>query len=575
MQTLGLVDSLGNSLRAPAAKSAERVERKAITSHDVLNEAYHYDRPSSFSRGLRINMGAVDLPLISGTASIDDEGVSVYVGDFRAQLWRTYRNITRLLESEGADWHDIVRTSCYLRDIERDYKDFNEFALSSSTGSASIRSPRAPESRRGFAGKSFWLRSKRSQCCLTLRSRRVCLRRSLLRKPEKGRLSARGCTVPWWSGASGRRRDFGLTRTLPARNPFGEACPQVPLGAICNWECIFDELGIEQDWHRFLFDDPKWALDVSRQYNDRSEEVVGRRLLPETTPDPSRQWPPVKMLHDVFEAKNVWEGGKNGSWWLLQSADSPQELSKLLDRVEKRLDNLRAFMLPDNWQEEKARLMALGCKPPLYRGQRGPCTFATSVYGPENLMLLWYDDRDLFTRFSDLIGRAILGIARVLDEEAGYTPATAPRGWGWADDNSCLFNTRAYEAFAMPIHRAVFGTYAQEPKDSRYQHSDSNMAHLLPQLGSLNLTGTNFGPTLRVGQIRSHLPNAVIDGQLAPFTFSRNDEPNMIAEFLRDFDEARETRGLVFATAGSINNGSRLSGMRLLMAAIQRYGRYE
>ena len=31
---------------------------------------------------------------------------------------------------------------------------------------------------------------------------------------------------------------------------------------------------------------------------------------------------------------------------------------------------------------------------------------------------------------------------------------------------------------------------------------------------------------------------------------------------------------LVFATAGSINNGSRLTGMRLIMAAIQRYGRY-
>jgi enamine deaminase RidA (YjgF/YER057c/UK114 family) len=71
-------------------------------------------------------MGSVSMLLISGTASIDDEGKSVHIGDFRAQLWRTYRNITRLLEAEGATWHDIVRTSCYLRDIERDYKDFNE-----------------------------------------------------------------------------------------------------------------------------------------------------------------------------------------------------------------------------------------------------------------------------------------------------------------------------------------------------------------------------------------------------------------------------------------------------------------
>lgn len=48
----------------------------------------------------------------------------------------------------------------------------------------------------------------------------------------------------------------------------------------------------------------------------------------------------------------------------------------------------------------------------------------------------------------------------------------------------------------------------------------------------------------------------------------------IVLEFLRDFDMARERRGLVFATAGSINNGTRLSSMRLVMAAIQRYGRY-
>jgi enamine deaminase RidA (YjgF/YER057c/UK114 family) len=30
------------------------------------------------------------------------------------------------LASENATWHDVVRTSCYLRDIERDYEAFNE-----------------------------------------------------------------------------------------------------------------------------------------------------------------------------------------------------------------------------------------------------------------------------------------------------------------------------------------------------------------------------------------------------------------------------------------------------------------
>lgn len=126
MKKIGFADCCGKVLPTPPKPSLEIVERKAITNHNVLNEAYHYSKPSSFSRGLRVNLGSVDMLLISGTASIDENGVSLYVGDFRAQLWRTYRNITELLEAEGATWHDIVRTSCYLRDIERDYKDFNE-----------------------------------------------------------------------------------------------------------------------------------------------------------------------------------------------------------------------------------------------------------------------------------------------------------------------------------------------------------------------------------------------------------------------------------------------------------------
>ena len=66
----------------------------------------------------------------------------------------------------------------------------------------------------------------------------------------------------------------------------------------------------------------------------------------------------------------------------------------------------------------------------------------------------------------------------------------------------------------------------------------------------------------------------MIYGQLSPFTLSRNEEPAILAELMRDFAETRDTRGLVFTTAGSINNGSRLTGMRLIMAGIQRGCRY-
>lgn len=105
---------------------AQTIEKKPITNLKALNEAYHYAKPSSFSRGLRLDFGNVAVLLISGTASIGPNGETLHVGDFRAQCRRTYQNITDLLASEGATWHDIVRTTCYLRDIDRDYAAFNE-----------------------------------------------------------------------------------------------------------------------------------------------------------------------------------------------------------------------------------------------------------------------------------------------------------------------------------------------------------------------------------------------------------------------------------------------------------------
>jgi enamine deaminase RidA (YjgF/YER057c/UK114 family) len=130
------MQALGVSARRPSLlpgrtsprRAAPPVPRTVMRAPGFLNEATDYfPTPSAFSRGLRVPLGnGTSLLLISGTASVDGKGATVHPGDFRAQLWRTFRNISGLLEAEGADWRDIVRTTCYIRDIERDYQDFNE-----------------------------------------------------------------------------------------------------------------------------------------------------------------------------------------------------------------------------------------------------------------------------------------------------------------------------------------------------------------------------------------------------------------------------------------------------------------
>ena len=351
-------------------------------------------------------------------------------------------------------------------------------------------------------------------------------------------------------------------------NCFSPEAPQVALGIRMSEECVFAELG--EEGNPWGYTPRERRIELNKRYNDKAEQIVGRRLLPETLPEPDAEFPYVKRIGEVFEGKYIHNGVAE---WLEGTVSTPAELEKLLDRVEK-LD-LREFMLPPNWESEKKRIYEkYGIKPPLLRHIRGPVTLATSIYGAENLIFLIIDEPDLAKRFSDVICKVIMGMAEIMDEEAGYDETNRPGGFSFADDNCCLLTPEMYEMFGYPILKAVFDRWSPNPEDMRYQHSDSDMGHLLPILGRLNFTGCNFGPKVLVDEIRKYMPKTRIDGCLSPMTFMSNDIDAIIREVRRDCEMARECRGLNLSTAGSINNGSLLTSMRAVMYAIQKYGRY-
>lgn len=96
--------------------------KKAICAPRFLNEPIEYGK--SFSRGIRVNFDNFCILFISGTASVNHKGQTCHVGDFSAQAKRTFDNIAGLLASEGACWHDVVQTRCYLKSM-KDYRKFN------------------------------------------------------------------------------------------------------------------------------------------------------------------------------------------------------------------------------------------------------------------------------------------------------------------------------------------------------------------------------------------------------------------------------------------------------------------
>ncbi len=354
-------------------------------------------------------------------------------------------------------------------------------------------------------------------------------------------------------------------------NCFNPDAVQVAMGIRMSDECVFAELGEEgEPWG---YTEPFRRQELNKRYNEKALKIVGRKLLNESDPPPAdSHFPEYRQIGEVFGGQYVFDGKTT---WLRGSMESPEDLKRKLDEIDNM--DLRSFILPPNWESEKKRIYEkYGRRPYQFRGVRGPVTLATSVYGVENLLFLYYDDPDLFVRFSETIKKVLLGYIDIFIEESGRSMSNFDHGFSFADDDSNLMTPEMYELFGYPILKAVFEHVSPDPGDERYQHSDSAMGHLVPILSRLNLTGCNFGPTVTVEHIRKHLPNTRIDGQLAPFTFMSNDEDKIVAEIRRDCDMIRAsgTRGLNISTAGSINNGSLLTSMRAVMAAIQNYGRY-
>lgn len=111
-----------SAMRAYHKKKYTKVtEKEQVSCLDVLPEAYDYHKPSMFSRGMKVG----NMIFISGTASIDNFGVSIHHDDFEKQTLRTFYNIKKLLETQNASWHDVVKTTIYIKDICKHYDEFN------------------------------------------------------------------------------------------------------------------------------------------------------------------------------------------------------------------------------------------------------------------------------------------------------------------------------------------------------------------------------------------------------------------------------------------------------------------
>ena len=110
----------------PEVFGASAIDRRAVHVPRAMCEAYHYSKPSAFSRGMEVDLGVARLVFVSGTASVGADGSTLHPGDFKAQARRAFENARAVLAAAGLDWADVVKVNFYLADIAAHYAAFNE-----------------------------------------------------------------------------------------------------------------------------------------------------------------------------------------------------------------------------------------------------------------------------------------------------------------------------------------------------------------------------------------------------------------------------------------------------------------
>lgn len=110
----GMVNSKHDlSIGFYAVKSKKPLMRTVMKT-PTLNEAGEYG--ADFTRGMKMTEANKIALHVSGTASIDEAGLTANIDDIGAQIDRMILNLETLLENQGASFADIMYAYNYLKD---------------------------------------------------------------------------------------------------------------------------------------------------------------------------------------------------------------------------------------------------------------------------------------------------------------------------------------------------------------------------------------------------------------------------------------------------------------------------
>jgi len=103
-----------------SVRGLENCRQRYIYAPTHLNPTYEYG--VTFERGVRLEYSGRAHVVISGTASIDNKGNVLHIGDVVAQTGRMLENVDVLLSEGGASFDNVRMMLVYIRNAA-DYQN--------------------------------------------------------------------------------------------------------------------------------------------------------------------------------------------------------------------------------------------------------------------------------------------------------------------------------------------------------------------------------------------------------------------------------------------------------------------
>ncbi|HVN47756.1 MAG TPA: RidA family protein [Bacteroidota bacterium] len=112
-----------NSANLPATMDVFAVHRSPESSVQIRplygrKQRSPYRYGSAFSRAMVVEDAESKMIFVSGTASIDEEGKSVFIGDAEAQIRHALQVVSALVAEENATLHDLCETTLFFKRSE-------------------------------------------------------------------------------------------------------------------------------------------------------------------------------------------------------------------------------------------------------------------------------------------------------------------------------------------------------------------------------------------------------------------------------------------------------------------------